>query len=95
MGIRWTKAASQDLDSIHDYISQDNPKAAVDQVMRVLHVIEEHLSGNPWMGRAGRLFNTREYAVPGTPYIIIYQVTNDVLEILRVLHGAQQWPPKS
>ena len=95
MKIRWTKAASQDLDSIHDYISRDNPKAAVDQVMRVIHVIEEHLADNPWMGRAGRLSNTREFAVPGTPYITIYQVTNDVLEILRVLHGAQQWPPIS
>ena len=49
MKIRWTKAASQDLDSIHDYISRDNPKAAVDQVMRVIHVIEEHIADNPWM----------------------------------------------
>ncbi|WP_341866191.1 hypothetical protein [Paraburkholderia hospita] len=27
-----------------------------------------------------------------TPYIAAYRITGDTLRILRVLHGAQQWP---
>jgi toxin ParE1/3/4 len=92
--IQWTKAASDDLESIHDYIFPDSPIAAAEQVKRVVLIVEEHLSLNPWAGRVGRLHDTREYAVNGTPYIVIYRVRNEVLEVIRVLHGARQWPPK-
>ena len=95
MRISWTKAASEELDSLYDYIFLDNPQAAAKMVRRIVHVIDEHLVDNPWMGRGGRVPNSREFAVSGTPFIIIYRVENEVLEIIRVLHGAQQWPPKS
>jgi addiction module RelE/StbE family toxin len=93
--ISWTKAASEDLESLHDYIFLDNPQAAAKMVRRIVHVIDEHLADNPWIGRVGQVPNSREFAVSGTPFIIIYRVKNEVLEIIRVLHGAQQWPPKS
>lgn len=95
MRISWTKGASEDLESLHDYISLDNPQAAAKMVRRIVHVIDEHLADTPWMGRVGRVPNTREFAISGTPYIIIYRVKNEELEIIRVLHGARQWPPKS
>ena len=95
MRISWTKVASEDLESLYDYIFLDNPQAAAKMVRRIVHVIDEHLADNPWLGRVGRVPNSREFAVSGTPFIIIYRVKNEVLEIIRVLHGAQQWPPKS
>jgi toxin ParE1/3/4 len=93
--ISWTKAASEDLESLYDYIFLDNPHAAAKMVRRIVNVIDEHLADNPWMGHAGRIPNAREFAISGTPYIIIYRVKNEELEIIRVLHGAQQWPSKS
>jgi toxin ParE1/3/4 len=36
---------------------------------------------------------TRELVVAGTPWVVVYRVKNRV-EILRVLHGAQSWPPR-
>jgi toxin ParE1/3/4 len=30
--------------------------------------------------------------VSGTRYIVAYRVAGEVVTILRVLHGAQQWP---
>ena len=95
MRTSWTKASSEDLESLHDYIFLDNPQAAAKMVRRIVHVIDEHLADNPWLGRVGRVPNTRELAVSGTPFIIIYRVKNEELEIIRVLHGAQQWPPES
>ena len=36
-------------------------------------------------------FGTREWVVVRTPYVIVYQVTGGVLEILHVWHGRQDW----
>jgi plasmid stabilization system protein ParE len=32
--------------------------------------------------------------VAGTPYIVIYRVGRERIDILRVVHGAQRWPPR-
>ena len=34
---------------------------------------------------------TREIVVRPN-YVVIYQVTHDAVEVLRVLHAAQEWP---
>ena len=43
-------------------------------------------------GRIGRWEGTRELIISRTPYIVSYRVTDGVVEILRVFHGAQEWP---
>ncbi len=35
---------------------------------------------------------TRELVIRKTPYIAAYRIEGDTIRILRVLHGAQQWP---
>ncbi len=44
--------------------------------------------------RQGRLRNTRELVIDGIPFIIVYRehASTNCIEILRVLHDAQQWP---
>ena len=37
--------------------------------------------------------STRELVVGDTPWIVVYRVGHSV-EILRVLHTSQQWPPR-
>jgi len=44
------------------------------------------------MGRAGRLAETRELALAPLPFIVVYRVKDDRVEIVRILHGAQRWP---
>lgn len=44
------------------------------------------------MGRKGRLEETRELVIVDTPYIVVYRVKDDKVEILRVLHSAQKFP---
>ena len=60
--------------------------------LRVLHDIEHLLPDNPHMGRAGRVPGTRELVIPQTPYIVPYRVQGEVIQILRVYHGARRWP---
>jgi len=46
----------------------------------------------PQSGRTGRIGGTREAVVPGTAYIVVYQISVQRIEILGVWHGARRWP---
>lgn len=90
MKIRLAKPAEQDLEEVEAYISLDNPTAALRTVGRVLEAIE-YLLQFPNMGRVGRLSDTRELIVSGTPFIVIYQVRRSDIYVLRILHAARKW----
>ena len=87
----WLQRAIQDRDAQLDYIAQDNPTAAVSQGDRIAEQIEI-LQQHPQMGRPGRKQGTRELVISRTPFIVVYRVKGKRIELLRVLHGAQQWP---
>ena len=87
----WLQRAIQDRDAQLDYIAQDNPTAAVSQGDRIAEQIEI-LQQHPQMGRPGRKQGTRELVISRTPFIVVYSVKGKRVELLRVLHGAQQWP---
>ncbi|EJL58097.1 addiction module toxin, RelE/StbE family [Rhizobium sp. CF122] len=82
-----------DLDRIVDRIALDNPSAALDMWDEIERQVER-LRDFPGSGRTGRMSETREVVVSGMPYIVAYLVSDDV-ELIRVLHGAQQWPPEN
>ena len=91
MRVVWTNYAVQDREQIFDYIALDSPSAAlaVDGALsKQLNLLKEF----PEIGRSGRVEGTRELVVRGTPFIVAYQVRMDSVLILRILHGAQQWP---
>jgi toxin ParE1/3/4 len=91
--LRWTPQAEGDLKDIIDYITQDNPLAAVevgDEIERQVSLLSDH----PAMGRPGRIPNTRELVIAGLPYIVVYRVDEESLTVLRVLHAARRWPKK-
>jgi addiction module RelE/StbE family toxin len=86
------ETARADLLAIVDYISDDNPDAAQrlkDDIEAKASKLPEH----PKLYRAGRVPGTREMVVRSN-YLVIYAEDADTVTILRVLHGAQQWPPE-
>ena len=85
----WLESAKADLDNIAEYIAQDNINAAIDVYLRV-KASSKGLLDQPKIGRQGKVKGTRERIVTGTKLIIIYQIAGRI-EIIRVLHGAQQW----
>jgi addiction module RelE/StbE family toxin len=93
MKVVWTRLALDDLESIREFIEVDNPRAAVRVALRILKTTRV-LEATPSIGRPGRVRGTREFVMPGLPYIIAYRMQAGVLEILRVLHGARRWPRK-
>lgn len=72
-----------------DYISTDNPQAAIDQD-ELFEERTQALLTRPDLYRPGRKRGTREMVVE--PFIVIYRVRKGAIEILRIKHHAQQWP---
>jgi toxin ParE1/3/4 len=91
MAIIWTASARRDVNSIWDFIEQRNPDAAELVNSEVLRAVESLLQF-PRRGKPGRVKGTRELIVKGLPYLIIYLLLESDVIVLRVLHGAQDWP---
>jgi plasmid stabilization system protein ParE len=71
---------------------QDRGVDTANRITRVIHEAVQSLRTMPYRGRYGRLENTRELVVPRLPYVVIYQISEERLVILNVLHAAQRWP---
>lgn len=89
MEVRWTALAAQDLKNIASYIRQHNPNAAR-RIAKALYEAAMSLDTFPNRGRPGRIAGTRELAY--APYVIVYRVRPEAVEILRIYHSAQNWP---
>ena len=93
MRIRWLRTALRNLDQHANYIARDDSAAARNAVQRI-EAAANRLTEYPSLGRVGRVPLTRELIVGGTPWINVYRVRADVVEVIRVLHAAQLWPPQ-
>ncbi|WP_149804635.1 type II toxin-antitoxin system RelE/ParE family toxin [Mesorhizobium sp. NFR06] len=91
MKIVWSVLALSDRDGIFTHIEADSPTAAIAIDERIVAAIGR-LQDFPESGRLGRVAQTRELVIVGTPYVAAYQLTENSVRILRVLHGAQRWP---
>lgn len=91
MKVRWESPAIDDLRGIWEYIAQDSPSRATAMVSR-LRLVALGLEEFSRLGRTGDRAGARELVVARTPYIIVYRIGGDEIEIVRVLHGAQRRP---
>lgn len=91
MKIRWLRAAARNRFEQLDYIATDNPSAAVRIDAQIEHQTGLLLS-HPLMGREGRVQDTRELVISNSPFVIVYRIKGQYIEVLRLLHGAQRWP---
>jgi toxin ParE1/3/4 len=91
MRVVWTAPAARDLEAIGDYIARHNRDAARRTVQRIRARVRT-LATHPYLGRPGRVFDTRELVIASTPFITVYRIVDNRLEILAVFHGARVWP---
>jgi toxin ParE1/3/4 len=93
MKIQWLKSAKSDLDETFNFLLESNPQTALNTYDTIRQKVEL-LADQPYLGRPGRVENTRELVIARTSYIVAYTVdsrTNAVM-ILRVLHSRRLWP---
>jgi toxin ParE1/3/4 len=91
MRIRWTPAAAGDLAQISNYLKERHPHYR-QPTLRKLYASIRSLIESPLRGRPGREDGTRELLFPPTPYIAVYRVKEQSIEVLRIYHTAQDRP---
>lgn len=85
MKLRWTRLALADFEQAHDHIAEENPEAARQIAQRILDASETVLE-YPRIGRPGEDRDSREWRVDKTPYLLVYAIKEDVIELWRVWH---------
>jgi toxin ParE1/3/4 len=94
MPLRWSVEAASDLERITNYRFEETPQHAP-ELVRANYKAPSALLTFPHRGRPGKKQNTRELVLSPLPYIVVYGMGGDAVHILRILHGAQKWPPGS
>ena len=94
MQIRWSPEAADDFESAIRLILQENPNNA-QRVAQIIYDRIAALSAFPNRGRSGRVEGTRELVIVPLPFIAVYRVKDESVEIVRLIHGAQEWPRKA
>jgi toxin ParE1/3/4 len=92
MRIRWTQPAVLNFTHICDYTEEPHGTATARNLALQIQQAITRLAEFPRMGRLGHKTGTREIVITGTPFLAVYRIREDVIQILRILHGAQQWP---
>ena len=87
MILRFRQSALADVAALHDYIANSNPRAAKRTVQRIQTSIDR-LKQFPRIGRQGAVPGSRELVVSGLPYIVVYEVTSQSVEIIAVFHAS-------
>jgi len=85
MRIRWTLPAAQD---ISHYLKENHPHYRLPTLRKLYRKIQS-LRQTPYIGKPGRIEGTREILFLPIPYIAVYRVEAESVEIWRVWHTAQ------
>ncbi len=91
MRIVWTPEAEQDRAAIWYYLEARNPDAA----LRIDSLFSDAVAGLalfPMLGHEGEIPGTRELT-PHRSYRLVYEVVDDIVWILVLIHASRQWPP--
>ena len=93
MKVVWRTPASLDLISLAENHAAYGARFAnniLDRIEAQVALLEQF----PFAGRPGQISGTKERPVPGTPYVIHYQIEAEEISILNILHGARKFPPE-
>jgi toxin ParE1/3/4 len=89
----WTAAAKQDRLEIVAYIRTDNPRAAA-RMDQLFSDAAARLARHPRLGRPGKIPGTWEL-IPHESYRLIYEIDNDTVWALALVHTARLRRPRS
>ncbi|MCW4460590.1 type II toxin-antitoxin system RelE/ParE family toxin [Sphingomonas sp. BT-65] len=86
----WEADAELQLLNLLEFVGERNASAAA----RLKATIDEAIGRScqfPEIGRPGRVAGTRELIVHPN-YIVVYQITETAIDVLRLLHARQLYP---
>jgi toxin ParE1/3/4 len=89
----WSEASLRDLKLIDRFISRDDPRAAATMLQRIVEaakLLEQYPALGPIVTGNVRFLKARR-----TPFVVIYKIGDDGVEIIRVRHAREDWMPWS
>ena len=93
MKVYWADTALEHLRAIHTYIARNSPQYALRVVDRLTRRSQQ-IADFPLSGRVVPEFEHGQIReVLEGPYRIIYYIKPDQVDVLAVIHAAQQIPP--
>jgi len=91
--VHWTDTARDHLRAIHGYIARNSPQYATRVVDRLTRRSQQ-IAAFPLSGReVAELRVPQIRQVVEGPFRITYYIKPDQIDVLAVIHGAQQIPP--
>ena len=91
MRVIWTPEAQQDRADIWDAIASDNLRAAA-RLDALFSDAAATLTEHAKLGKPGIITGTHEL-IPHESYRLVYEITQETVWILALIHTARQWPP--
>ncbi len=80
--------AGRHIEQVVEFIARDDLDATRRVIQRIRASIDR-LGAFPRSDRRGERVGTLELVVPGLPYIVVYRIAEDVVQILGAFHAAQ------
>jgi plasmid stabilization system protein ParE len=91
--VRLTLTAAAELRGIARKVKADNGTVAAARISGKITATLHHLRHFPELGQPGREPGTRELGVAGLPWLVVYEIGPDGIDVARIVHGAMLWPP--
>lgn len=79
------------MQAISDYLKDHRPQYRQPTVRRLYERIRASKDA-PYMGKPGTIEGTRELLFTPLPYIVVYRVSGQDIEIWRIYHTSQDRP---
>lgn len=89
MHVTWADSAQRDLDAALAYLQQESPRGArrvSERIFQAVGLLERF----PEIAPASRHRGLRQMVVPRTPYLVIYRIEGDRVEVRAIVHASQR-----
>jgi toxin ParE1/3/4 len=87
--VRFLKRAVQDLINIDNFTRKESPRGAARIGARIRKRADD-LAQFPEQGTASDKVGVRQLYVAKTPYILVYRIKNDEVQIITILHASNR-----
>jgi plasmid stabilization system protein ParE len=88
--IRFALAALDDLLRIREYLIERYGEAQATRIGARIRASIDLLPQYPYIGHIGEVPGTRARKVNGQPYIVIYRVTEQTVEVIHIYHERRE-----
>jgi plasmid stabilization system protein ParE len=82
----WSAVAVRHLREVVEFFQSENARGTVSLRRRILETAER-IGQMPYSGSVGRIKGTREVVAPRSPFIVVYQVSGQRVEIVGIWYG--------